>query len=108
MKEQALYDHFHNILGTAEHRHTTINWTDLQLPVLHDSILDAPFDEVEIKLAIDDLHAEKAPGPDVFTGVFYKACWGIIKSDVVAAFQCFYNQTGSFDETEWGSDYLAA
>jgi hypothetical protein len=60
---------------------------------LHDSVLDSPFDEVEIKLAIDDLHAEKAPSLDSFTGVFYKACWDIIKSDVVAAFQCLHNQT---------------
>jgi hypothetical protein len=66
MKDRALYDHFHNILGTTEHRHTTINWTDLQLPILHDSALDSPFDVVEIKLAVDDLHAEKAPGLDGF------------------------------------------
>jgi hypothetical protein len=35
---------------------------------------------------------EKAPGPDRFTRVFYKTCWGIIKHDVLAPFQCIYNQ----------------
>jgi hypothetical protein len=28
---------------------------------------------------------EKAPGPDGFTGAFFKACWEIIKEDVMAA-----------------------
>jgi hypothetical protein len=29
---------------------------------------------------------DKAPGPDGFTGRFYKVCWDIIKVDVMAAF----------------------
>lgn len=28
---------------------------------------------------------DKAPGPDGFTGRFYKACWPTIKQDVMAA-----------------------
>jgi hypothetical protein len=31
------------------------------------------------------LPADKAPGPDVFTRRFYKACWNIIKGDIMAA-----------------------
>jgi len=52
--------------------------------------LDAPFTEQEIKLAISDLPLEKAPGPNGFTGAFYKSCWPIIKSTVMDAFNCFY------------------
>jgi hypothetical protein len=35
---------------------------------------------------------EKVPGSDGFTGIFYKTCWSIIKSDVMAAFDCIFNQ----------------
>lgn len=33
----------------------------------------------------------KAPGPNGFTGLFFKSCWNIIKSDVIAAVNAFYN-----------------
>jgi hypothetical protein len=29
--------------------------------------------------------ADKAPGPDGYTGRFYKVCWPIIKEDIMAA-----------------------
>jgi hypothetical protein len=32
-----------------------------------------------------ELHGEKAPGPDGFTGDFFKKCWMIIKDDLVKA-----------------------
>jgi hypothetical protein len=90
-KEKILHCHFQNILGKAERRHVTLDWAGLDLPRLSDQHLDDAFTEAEIKQAISDLPAEKAPGPDGFTGVFYRACWDIIKSDIVAAFQCIYN-----------------
>jgi hypothetical protein len=73
-------------LGTVEHWHATINWSELHIPVLQENSVDAPFSEEEIKQAIDDLPSEKALGLDGFTGTFYRACWGIIKQDVMAAF----------------------
>jgi hypothetical protein len=33
---------------------------------------------------------DKAPGPDGFTGDFFKACWGIIKEDVMAALHILF------------------
>jgi hypothetical protein len=54
--------------------------------------LDRSFSEEEIRTTIAELPAEKAPGPDGFTGVFYKSCWGIIKNEVIATFHCIYNQ----------------
>jgi hypothetical protein len=29
--------------------------------------------------------SDRAPGPDGFTGRFYKECWPVIKADVMAA-----------------------
>lgn len=34
---------------------------------------------------IKDLAMDKAPGPDGFTGRFYKSCWPIIKTDIMQA-----------------------
>lgn len=44
-----------------------LNQTDL-------SDIEGEFTLEEIKEAIDDMPAEKAPGPDGFSGGFYKHC----------------------------------
>lgn len=38
------------------------------------------------------LPADKAPGPHDFTGKFYKACWPIIKADVMAAVSAVWSR----------------
>ena len=35
--------------------------------------------------------SDKAPGPDGFTGAFYKSCWHIVKSTILDAFNCLYH-----------------
>ena len=44
--------------------------------------LEKPIMEYEIRNAIWSLHVDKAPGPDGFTIIFYKATWDIIKEDL--------------------------
>ncbi|XP_026400442.1 uncharacterized protein LOC113296351 [Papaver somniferum] len=39
----------------------------------------------EIKQAVFDLGADSAPGPDGFSGCFYRHCWDIIQDDLVKA-----------------------
>jgi hypothetical protein len=42
--------------------------------------------------------SDKAPGPDGFTGIFFKSCWDIIKADVVRAANAFYSlRIGNLD-----------
>lgn len=37
----------------------------------------------EVWATIKYLHLDKAPGPDGFTGRFYKSCWSVIKGDIL-------------------------
>jgi hypothetical protein len=48
------------------------------------SELEAPFSEQEVWEIIKLVPSDKAPRPDGFTGRFYKACWDIIKADVMS------------------------
>jgi hypothetical protein len=52
--------------------------------------LDAPFLEEEVWGTIKRLPNDKAPRPDGFTGHFYKSCWSIIKTEVMAAISCVW------------------
>jgi hypothetical protein len=51
--------------------------------------LDLPFSELEIKEAIDDMPADKAPGPDGYSITFFRSCWEIIKDDIMKAVNAF-------------------
>ncbi|GJU52083.1 RNA-directed DNA polymerase, eukaryota, reverse transcriptase zinc-binding domain protein [Tanacetum coccineum] len=46
----------------------------------------------EIKRSVWDCATDKTPGPDGFTFGFYRRYWNLIKSDVVDAIACFFNQ----------------
>ena len=52
-------------------------------------MLDAAFTEEEVKDAINKTASDKAPGPDGFTGAFFKSCWNIIKVDIMAVVNQF-------------------
>ena len=54
--------------------------------------LEDMFSEDEVKAVIDDLAADKAPGPDGFVGIFFKKSWSVIKGDIMAALNYFYQQ----------------
>lgn len=44
--------------------------------------VEREFSLEEIKQAIDEIPADKAPGKDGFSGGFFKSCWEIIKDDL--------------------------
>ena len=70
----------------------TVNLAELDMPniPLHD--LEVPFSEEEVWKTVKALPPDKAPGPDGFTGRFYKVCWQIIKVDIMAAISAVWSQ----------------
>ena len=42
------------------------------------AVLDAPFKEDEVKEAVFNSGAIKAPGPEEFQGVFYQKIWSVV------------------------------
>jgi hypothetical protein len=54
-------------------------------------MLGDPISEQEVKCAIDQMPGDKAPGPDGFTGLFFKKSWEIIKTNVMNVVQQFEN-----------------
>ena len=64
----------------------------LQHNILELSTLDSPFSEQEVWETISELPSDKAPGPDGFTGRFYKVCWSTIKDDIMAALAAIWSR----------------
>jgi len=79
------------MLAQPEARSKDFNWTALSLPEVDLTSLDRPFEEAEILRAINQLPQDKAPGPDGYTDLFFRTCWPIIKLDVIAAINAFYD-----------------
>jgi hypothetical protein len=56
------------------------------------STLMKPFSEEEIYNVIWSMEPDKAPGPDGFTIQFYRACWDIIKTDLLRMVKYFHQR----------------
>ncbi|WVZ63220.1 hypothetical protein U9M48_012865 [Paspalum notatum var. saurae] len=84
-KQEAVLNFYENLLGKAEEMDYALRLTELGI-LPHDlSSLDAPFTEEEVWATIKDLPMDKSPGPDGFTGRFHRACWSVIKGDIMLA-----------------------
>jgi len=85
-KEEILFNFYSELLGNRAERGRTMDWDQLQLSTLEDEDMDRPFSEQELEEhTVKMLPAEKAPGPDGFTGTLYKQCWQTIKGDILQA-----------------------
>jgi hypothetical protein len=73
------------ISSLAEQRQFTLNLSDFHRMAIDLSALKSPFSELEVQQTIANLPDDKSPGPDGFTGCFYKTCWNIIKFDLMLA-----------------------
>lgn len=93
-KAKILLNRFKGLMGTPFSSSAKLNWESIGFPRRDLQHLDAPFTEQELKAAVNEVHGEKAPGPDGFTGAFFKRCWLIIKDDLLAAVNCVHSLRG--------------
>ncbi|XP_010495633.1 PREDICTED: uncharacterized protein LOC104772751 [Camelina sativa] len=63
--------------------------------------LERPFTPAEIKAEFFALPRDKIPGPDGYTGEFFRHCWGIVGEEVTAAVLNFF--THGKMEPSWNS-----
>ncbi|KAK1692230.1 hypothetical protein QYE76_008927 [Lolium multiflorum] len=88
-KAQIIDEHFSGVLGAPPPRSLDFNWEILD-PSVEDLVaLGLPFSEVEIHQTILSLPPDKAPGPDGFTFEFFRACWPIVKHDLMKVIDAF-------------------
>jgi hypothetical protein len=86
-KARSLKDYYEAQLGQPAPCSHTLDWEELPVPRFDLSMLADDLSEEEITPTVMCAPMEKAPGPDSYIEVFYKKCWDIIKTNVVAALQ---------------------
>jgi hypothetical protein len=84
-KQNVMFEFYEGLIGTALPCTSTLN-----LQQFHNQIVDLkemgnPITEEEVWDIIKPLLVDRAPGPDGYSGRFYKACWQLIKADFMAA-----------------------
>jgi hypothetical protein len=93
-KAEILRQHFVSLLGTTCHRQLGLNWEALGIEPTNLDHLEEPFTMTELKAAVLGLHSGKVPGPDGFTGIFYKKCWNLIHLDLLLAVNQIFSMNG--------------
>lgn len=72
------------MLRNSKPRTSTLNLEAFHHPPIDLHRMDAPISKQEVWNTIKSLPPDKVPGPDGFTGRFFKECWNTIKLDVMA------------------------
>ena len=88
-KKEIIQQHFSKAIGKAPPRAKDFNWDCIPHSALDLAELGNPFTEEEVHAAINNLPSDKAPGPDGFTGVFFKECWDIVRPDIMRVINNF-------------------
>jgi hypothetical protein len=95
--QEVLDGFFSGLLGADFQRHRTIDLLSCHREAVDLNNLECPFSERGVLDTIVCFPSDKAPGPDGFTGGFYKSCWNIIKMDLMAALSIIHQ--GNVKET---------
>jgi hypothetical protein len=90
-KEVIVLSHFSSVMGRGEARKCDFNWDGIVFENPSLQHLGEPFTEEEVLHAIKQLPGDKAPGPDGFTGIFFKRCWDVVKTDLMRVIHQFGN-----------------
>ncbi|KAM0911566.1 hypothetical protein ACQ4PT_013380 [Festuca glaucescens] len=73
------------LLGRPQPRDHDLSLEAIGMPVVDLSGLEAQFTEEEVWAAVKAMPGNKTPGPDGLSWEFFRACWGLIKADVLEA-----------------------
>ena len=84
--EQQEQQPFPDVLDFPRISRDNVNW------------LERPFEETVIFEVIKEFNGDKSPGPDSFSMAFFQACWGILKSNIMAVFHHFHCSTTSMSQ----------
>lgn len=90
-KEEAIWKYFQGLLGVNCGRQHSLNLAHIGIVPMDLSDQEVPITADEVRAAIMDLPADKAPGPDGFSALFFKKCWPIVCFDfmrAISALEC--------------------
>ena len=76
-------------MGQPPPRQTDLNWAAIAPETRDLEDLALPFSAEEVKLAVEDMPKDKAPGPDGFTTAFFSSCWETIQPDLMRVIDAF-------------------
>lgn len=89
-KAGIVFDYYNEFLGKAFISQHRIDVAALGLPRLDLQELAARFTMDEVVRIVRETPSDRAPGPDGFSGAFYKAAWSVVGPNVVRVFHAFW------------------
>jgi hypothetical protein len=91
-KARILFNYFRDLIGIDEQVQTRYNLQQLYRVTSPITYLTTDITSQEINQVIKDWSSHKAPGPDGFTGEFYKAFQQLIMPDLLATYNSVITQ----------------
>ncbi|XP_057785445.1 uncharacterized protein LOC131002988 [Salvia miltiorrhiza] len=92
--EQHIIEHFTTLFSQDTRQNVEIveleAIIDMQVTIEQNKDLTAIPSELEIAATVMGMEANSAPGPDGFSGIFYRHCWNIVKLDIIRAVRGFF------------------